>query len=176
MGVENEWGWMGEISSPFILHTHSSDMPWVLKLMRTGLSEVLRVLLDSQKWFTYQNLRIFVRKTTGLCMKWFMYSKLPNFDENIDKMQICHTTLSWFCKFKYTMYDTFASKCWRWPVHVQSIHNSGSLMTENHPLVLKATCVGVLGVLKQRSKVCTGLISLYKTRNQTLCGKHKSLP
>ncbi len=25
---------------------------------------------------------------------------------------------------KYTMYVTFASKCWRWPVHVQSIHNS----------------------------------------------------
>ena len=35
---------------------------------------------------------------------------------------------------KYTMYVTFASKCWRWPVHVQSIYNSWSLMNENHPL------------------------------------------
>ncbi len=24
--------------------------------------------------------------------------------------------------YKYTMYVTFASKCWSWPVHVQSIH------------------------------------------------------
>ncbi len=49
---------------------------------------------------------------------------------------------------KYTMYITFASKCWRWPVHVQPMHNSGSLMTENHSSATKVLksrwCIGVL--------------------------------
>ncbi len=61
---------------------------------------------------------------------------------------------------KYTMYATFASKCWRWPVHVQSWHNSGSLMAKCH---IEQLWTGLEGTKKQTRwkiirPVCTGLI------------------